>query len=109
MEAIIMQKFLLAKNPMRDLKGGLAIIKTTAPIGMFEVLEGHNFFDTGNTRLLYRHYTYQDEEYTLTVHYYGGWKGSKPKQEEAVKQAFSDMDEAWLWFVKYMKLEDNKE
>lgn len=104
-----MDKHLLAENPMRPQDGGVCIIKTVAPIGIFEVHDGHLFFDTGKDKMLYRHFTFHKEEFTLSMHYYGGWKGAPPAEEEAVKQAMKDMDNAWHWYMAYMKWEDERE
>lgn len=101
-----MDKFLLAENPMRSPKGGLCIIKTVLPIGIFQVFEDHLFFDTGKYRALYRHYVYKNEQYTLRLHYYGGFGKETPSEEEVIERAFSDMDNAWHWFKSYMKFED---
>lgn len=94
---------------MRAHEGGLCILKTVAPIGIFEVTEGHVFFDTGKDKMLYRHYDFKGEEYTLSLHYYGGWKGIPPTEQDEEKQAMNDMDNAWHWFMAYMKWEDEQE
>jgi hypothetical protein len=103
-----MDKHLLADNPMRPSEGGLCIIKTVVPIGIFEVHEGHVFFDSGKYKMGYRHYTFFEEKYTLSLHYYGGWKQDPPDETEAERQAMNDMDNAWHWFMAYMKWEDEQ-
>lgn len=107
-----MDKHLLAENPMRLEHGGMAIIRTVAPIGIFEVLDGHLFFEAEKTEKAYRyykHFSYFEEKYTLKLHYYGGFKEPAPTKDETLKMAAKHMDDAWHWFMSYMKWEDEQE
>jgi len=91
---------------MRPHDGGQCIVRTTPPIGLFEIIEGHPEFDSD--WFLAKHYQYNDELYTLRLHYYGGYKEKKaPSEEEALKMASKDMDKAWHWFAAYMQWEDD--
>lgn len=92
---------------MRPHDGGLCIVRTTPPIGLFEVIEDHLEFDP--EWFLAKHYTYEKEKFTLKLHYYGGYRENKtPSPEEAYKMASKDMDKAWNWFKAYMEWEDKQ-
>lgn len=101
-----MDKHLLAYNPMRKESGGVCIIRTVAPIGLFEILYGHVFFDTqkeNKAYTFYKHYSYFDEKFTVKLHYYGGFKEPTPTQEEALEMAIKHIDDAWYWYMAYLK------
>lgn len=104
-----MDKHLLADNPMRSEHGGLAIIRTVAPIGIFEIIEGHLFFDVEKTPKSYRHYkhySYFEEKYTMKLHYYGGFNEPAPTADQALILANKHMDDAWHWYMNYMQWEN---
>jgi hypothetical protein len=92
-----MDKHLLAENPMRASQGGLAIIRTVQPISIYEVIEGHV-----NVKGISKRYEYNEEEYTLRCHHYFSTDIDTVDETEVYKF----MDDAWFWFMAYMKWED---
>lgn len=99
-----MDQHLLAENPMRGPKGGLAIIRTTQPVSIYEVYEGHEIM-----KGIWKHYHYKNsegeiEKYTFRTHHFFSTDIDTATEEVAIKF----MDEAWHWFMAYMKWEDNQ-
>lgn len=96
-----MDLHLLAENPMRARDGGLAIIRTKQPISIYEVIEGH--VDMTGIYKMYSHWSNRKrEDYTLRVHHFFSTDIDTAREETAIKF----MDDAWRWFVAYMKWED---
>lgn len=96
-----MDKHLLAENPMSD-NGSLAIVRTVQPISIYEVIDGHI-----PHKGLAKHYTFKNsdglfEEYTLRIHHYFSTDIDTVEESEV----FKFMDDAWHWYVAYMKWED---
>lgn len=90
---------------MRHEKGGLCIIRTRQPIGMYEVLEGHV-----DAKGLHNHFTYtnsegKDEQYTLRTHHF--FSTDVDTVDKMI--VFKFMDDAWRWFAAYIKLEDEQQ
>lgn len=133
-----MDKHLLAENPMRSSEGGLCIIRTIQPVSMYEVIEGHSidhksktgqyyqYQDRGGTMTLeewnndgrydigldigiLKHYFYKNsdgetEHYTLRCHHYF----STDIDTVAESKVFKFMDDAWHWFMAYIKWQDEQ-
>lgn len=96
-----MDKHLLAENPMSG-NGNLAIVRTIQPVSIYEVIEGAK-----DCKGIYKAYTYEnpngvDEDYTLRAHHYFTTDIDTVDELEV----FKFMDDAWHWFVAYMKWED---
>lgn len=99
-----MDEHLLAENPMRPHKGGLCIIRTTHPVAIYEVIEGHK-----DAKGLHNHFTYVNSErekeyYTLRTHHF--FSTDIDTVDKMI--VFKFMDDAWRWFCAYMKWEDEQ-
>lgn len=97
-----MDKHLLAENPMRPHEGGLCIIRTVKPIAIFEVHEDHV-----NTGKYQKHYTFEDEDFTFSMHHYFV-EGILSVEEASIQNMYKHMDDAWYWFKAYMQWEDER-
>jgi hypothetical protein len=96
-----MDKHLLAENPMSD-NGNLAIVRTIQPVSIYEVIVGHH-----KLKGIHKHYTYVNldgvpEDYTLRAHHYFTTDIDTVHESEV----FKFMDDAWHWYMAYMKWED---
>lgn len=99
-----MDKHLLAENPMRASEGGLAIVRTVQPVAIFEVIEGHQ-----ECKDIHKAYSFKNsdgliEEYTLRAHHYFSTDIDTIEESEVYKF----MDDAWYWYMAYMKWEDKQ-
>ncbi|MBX9851030.1 MAG: hypothetical protein K2X86_04645 [Cytophagaceae bacterium] len=98
-----MDKHLLAENPMRASEGGLAIIRTSQPVAIFEVIDmeeaGGSISVEGK---IIKSYYYQNEHWVLKTHYYFTHDIDTTDESEVYKF----MDDAWFWFMAYLKWED---
>jgi hypothetical protein len=96
---LIMDKFLLAKNPRRPESSGLWVIHLLEPKAMIECQEGHV-----NSDDLFQHYQFQNskgetEEWTLSVyHFFTTDFLTEPNQ-----QAEKLLNKAWRWFRSYLE------
>jgi hypothetical protein len=102
-----MDKHLLAENPMRAREGGLAIIRTVQPVSIYEVIEGH--IEHLSKHQHFKLYTFKNsdgifEDYTLRLHHYFSTDIDMTDESEI----FKFMDDAWCWFMAYMKWEDSQ-
>lgn len=93
-------RFLIADNPMVE-GATSAIIHTIDPQAIIEIIEGHVVCES-----LYRHYTYEDEEYTLNAHFIFTTNFDADQHHLITTKL---LERAWHWFVAYMKLEDEQE
>lgn len=91
-----MDKHLLAENLMSG-NGNLVIVRTIQPVSIYEVIEGHQ-----NVKGINKHYYHEGEEFTLRAHHYFTTDIDTVDESEV----FKFMDDAWHWFVAYMKWED---
>jgi len=95
-----MTRFMIADNHM--VAGTTsAIIHTVDPQAIIEILEGHQVCTSP-----YRHFTYQNDLYTLRVHYLFTQEFDT-EQHHIIVTKF--LTRAWHWFVAYMKWEDEQE
>lgn len=102
-----MDKHLLAENPMSD-NGSLAIVRTVQPIAIFEILNGWYVYNAGS-EIVKKHYSYVNsdgvkEDYTLKCHHYFSTDIDTPD----VNEIYKFMDDAWHWYMAYLKWEDKQ-
>ena len=99
-----MDKHLLAENPMRSPEGGLCIVRTVQPIAIYEVVEGWKELNIPHKNYTYRNSDGLEEHYTLAAHHF--FSTDIDTVDESI--VFKFMDDAWHWYMAYMKWEDEQ-
>jgi hypothetical protein len=101
MEALVMDKFLLAENPMRE-DSELWVIHLLEPRAIIRCTEGHVKIDN-----IYRHYQFRSsdgiiEGWTLSAYHLFTTDFLTEPEEQAGKL----LDRAWRWFRSYLEFVD---
>jgi hypothetical protein len=103
---LIMDRFLIAENPMNE-DSNSAIIHTMDPISIIECMEGHVALEPGS---VYKHFSFinldeEAEEWTLRVHHLYPRELSGDEHSEQVDKL---LNRAWKWFQSYMNWNDEQ-
>src|SRR5687768_16306243 len=96
-----MDKYLLAENPMSD-NGCMAIIRTVAPIAIFEVIEGRVKCSKWHKYYQFMNSDDELETYTIEVFHYF-IPGVTSIEEVGADYVYKQLDDAWHWFKAYIK------
>lgn len=98
-----MDKFLLAMNEMSG-NDDVVIVRAVQPVSHYQVVDGHV-----GSRQIHKHFTYKNSEgekelYTLVVTHYFTTDIDTTDESEVYKF----MDDAWHWYMAYLKWEDEQ-
>lgn len=96
-----MDKFLLAENPMTQ-EENLSVIHTVDPIAIIECIAGHTYCTTPYRQYSFTNVDGDQEDWTLRVHHFHTRETNYDQH-----LVYSLLDEAWVWYMRYMNWEDN--